>query len=100
MIGRRREGPAQCEPVEVRAEDPLFILYTPARGNRKAAAQLGWVSAHWLHPQEVFDYQMATFWCTAEVGGSQVLLYRSMDRSRTAHHHDVRASRLNRRVSV
>ena len=62
----------QCEPVEMNAEDPLFILYTSgSTGKPKGALHttggyLVWAS--YTH-ELVFDYQPGeVYWCTADVG--------------------------------
>lgn len=63
---------AVCPPVEMGAEDPLFILYTSgSTGKPKgvlhtSAGYLSWVA--WTH-EVVFDYRPGeVFWCTADVG--------------------------------
>ncbi|RFF28219.1 MULTISPECIES: acetate--CoA ligase [unclassified Wenzhouxiangella] len=63
---------AECEPEEMNAEDPLFILYTSgSTGKPKgvlhtSGGYLAWVS--WTH-EVVFDYQDGEiYWCTADVG--------------------------------
>ncbi len=62
----------QCEPVEMNAEDPLFILYTsgstgkPKGALHTTAGYLVWAS--YTH-ELVFDYQPGeVYWCTADVG--------------------------------
>ena len=61
-----------CEPVEMNAEDPLFILYTsgstgkPKGALHTTAGYLVWAS--YTH-ELVFDYQPGeVYWCTADVG--------------------------------
>ncbi|RFF31526.1 acetate--CoA ligase [Wenzhouxiangella sediminis] len=63
---------ADCEPEEMNAEDPLFILYTSgSTGKPKgvlhtSGGYLAWAS--WTH-EIVFDYQEGEiYWCTADVG--------------------------------
>ncbi|WP_376695985.1 acetate--CoA ligase [Wenzhouxiangella sp. EGI_FJ10305] len=63
---------ANCEPEEMSAEDPLFILYTSgSTGKPKgvlhtSGGYLAWAS--WTH-EVVFDYQDGEiYWCTADVG--------------------------------
>jgi acetyl-CoA synthetase len=61
-----------CAPVEMAAEDPLFILYTSgSTGKPKGALHTtgGYmVWASYTH-QLVFDYRPGEiFWCTADVG--------------------------------
>ncbi|HEX3349097.1 MAG TPA: acetate--CoA ligase [Acetobacteraceae bacterium] len=62
----------ECPPVEMNAEDPLFILYTSgSTGKPKGALHttggyLAWAS--FTH-QVVFDYHVGEiYWCTADVG--------------------------------
>jgi len=61
-----------CEPEEMNAEDPLFILYTSGstgkpKGVLHTTGGYG-VFASMTH-QYVFDYQDGdVFWCTADVG--------------------------------
>ena len=63
---------AECEPEEMSAEDPLFILYTSgSTGKPKgvlhtSGGYLAWAS--WTH-EVVFDYHDGEiYWCTADVG--------------------------------
>ncbi|NEZ03914.1 acetate--CoA ligase [Wenzhouxiangella sp. XN201] len=63
---------ADCEPEEMQAEDPLFILYTSgSTGKPKgvlhtSGGYLAWAS--WTH-EIVFDYHDGDiYWCTADVG--------------------------------
>jgi acetyl-CoA synthetase len=63
---------ADCEPEEMDAEDPLFILYTSgSTGKPKgvlhtSGGYLAWAS--WTH-EIVFDYHDGDiYWCTADVG--------------------------------
>jgi acetyl-CoA synthetase len=63
---------AVCAPVEMAAEDPLFILYTSgSTGKPKGALHTtgGYmVWASYTH-QLVFDYRPGeVYWCTADVG--------------------------------
>ena len=61
-----------CAPVEVGAEDPLFILYTSgSTGKPKGALHTtgGYLLFAALTHKYVFDYHDADiFWCTADVG--------------------------------
>jgi acetyl-CoA synthetase len=61
-----------CEPAEMNAEDPLFILYTSgSTGKPKGALHttggyMVWAS---LTHELVFDYHQGDiYWCTADVG--------------------------------
>ena len=63
---------AECEPEEMSAEDPLFILYTSgSTGKPKGVLHttggyLVWAS---MTQQYVFDMRVGeVFWCTADVG--------------------------------
>jgi acetyl-CoA synthetase len=63
---------AECEPAEMNAEDPLFILYTsgstgkPKGALHTTAGYMVWAS--YTH-EIVFDYQEGEiYWCTADVG--------------------------------
>ena len=62
----------QCEPVELNAEDPLFILYTSGSTGRPKGVlhTIGgyMVWASFTH-DIVFDYEPGEiYWCTADVG--------------------------------
>ena len=62
----------QCEPEEMQAEDPLFILYTSgSTGTPKGAMHGtgGYCVYTSLTFQYVFDYrENDVFWCTADIG--------------------------------
>ena len=64
--------PAQCAPVRMNAEDPLFILYTSgSTGKPKGVLHTtgGYLVYAALTHQHVFDYHDGdVFWCTADVG--------------------------------
>jgi acetyl-CoA synthetase len=63
---------ANCEPVEMSAEDPLFILYTSgSTGKPKGVLHTsgGYLVYVSLTHQQVFDYHDGDiYWCTADVG--------------------------------
>ena len=63
---------AECPPVEMNAEDPLFILYTSG-STGKPKGVLHTTGGYLLHAsmthQYVFDYHDGDiYWCTADVG--------------------------------
>ncbi len=63
---------ADCPPVEMNAEDPLFILYTSG-STGKPKGVLHSTAGYLLHAamthQYVFDYHDGDiYWCTADVG--------------------------------
>ncbi len=63
---------AHCPPVEMKAEDPLFILYTSgSTGRPKGVLHTtgGYLVYASMTHQYVFDYQEGDiYWCTADVG--------------------------------
>ncbi len=63
---------ARCEPVEMGAEDPLFILYTSgSTGKPKGVVHTtgGYLLYAAITHQTVFDYHDGDiYWCTADVG--------------------------------
>lgn len=73
---------ADCPPVEVNAEDPLFILYTSGSTGKPKGVQHtsgGYLVYASLTHQYVFDYHQGDiYWCTADVGwvtGHSYILY-------------------------
>jgi acetyl-CoA synthetase len=73
---------ADCPPVEVNAEDPLFILYTSgSTGKPKGVLHTsgGYLVFASMTHQYVFDYHPGdVYWCTADVGwvtGHSYILY-------------------------
>ena len=63
---------ADCPPVSVNAEDPLFLLYTSgSTGKPKGVlhTSAGYLLYASMTHQYVFDYQEGdVYWCTADVG--------------------------------
>jgi acetyl-CoA synthetase len=63
---------AECPPVEMNAEDPLFILYTSgSTGKPKGVVHTtgGYLLFVAMTHQYVFDYHDGDiYWCTADVG--------------------------------
>ncbi|KRE14758.1 acetyl-coenzyme A synthetase [Bosea sp. Root483D1] len=71
-----------CPPVEVKAEDPLFLLYTSgSTGKPKGVLHTtgGYLVYTAMTHQYVFDYHDGDiYWCTADVGwvtGHSYILY-------------------------
>jgi acetyl-CoA synthetase len=64
--------PAECQPAEMSAEDPLFILYTSgSTGKPKGVLHTtgGYLMYTAMTHQYVFDYHDGdVYWCTADVG--------------------------------
>ncbi len=66
------EVPAECPPVEVGAEDPLFILYTSgSTGKPKGVLHTsgGYLVYASITHQYIFDYHDGDiYWCSADIG--------------------------------
>ena len=67
-----QDSPAVCEPEQMDAEDPLFILYTSG-STGKPKGVLNTTGGYLLYVTQtfkwVFDYKDEdTFWCTADIG--------------------------------
>ena len=67
-----QDAPAACEPEQMDAEDPLFILYTSG-STGKPKGVLNTTGGYLLYVTQtfkwVFDYKDEdTFWCTADIG--------------------------------
>jgi acetyl-CoA synthetase len=79
---------AHCPPVEMKAEDPLFILYTSgSTGKPKGVLHTtgGYLVYASMTHQYVFDYHEGdVYWCTADVAGSPATATSSMARWPTA----------------
>ncbi|EKV26925.1 Acetyl-coenzyme A synthetase [Caenispirillum salinarum AK4] len=67
-----KDEPAECQPEEMNAEDPLFILYTSgSTGKPKGVLHTtgGYMVYTSMTHQYVFDYKDGeVYWCTADVG--------------------------------
>ncbi|MBK1640656.1 acetate--CoA ligase [Chromatium okenii] len=63
---------AECEPEEMDAEDPLFILYTSGSTGKPKGVQHttgGYLVYAAMTHKYTFDYQEGeVYWCTADVG--------------------------------
>ncbi|MEI9887889.1 MAG: acetate--CoA ligase [Rhizomicrobium sp.] len=72
MTRRRAQVSADCAPVEMGAEDPLFILYTSgSTGKPKGVLHTsgGYAMYAAFTHQYVFDYHDGDiYWCTADIG--------------------------------
>ena len=73
---------AKCEPTEMNAEDPLFILYTSgSTGKPKGVLHTtgGYMVYASITHQYVFDYKSKdVYWCTADIGwvtGHSYIIY-------------------------
>ncbi|MBT3306402.1 MAG: acetate--CoA ligase, partial [Alphaproteobacteria bacterium] len=66
------EASADCEPEEMNAEDPMFILYTSgSTGKPKGVLHTtgGYMVYASMTHEYIFDYKDGeTYWCTADVG--------------------------------
>ena len=73
---------AKCEPEEMNAEDPLFILYTSgSTGKPKGVLHTtgGYIVYASMTHQYIFDYKSKDiYWCTADIGwvtGHSYIIY-------------------------
>ena len=76
------DADAECEPVVMDAEDPLFILYTSgSTGKPKGVLHTtgGYLTYTSYTHQQVFDYHEGdVYWCTADIGwitGHSYIIY-------------------------
>jgi acetyl-CoA synthetase len=82
LLAEMTAARADCQPTEVGAEDPLFILYTSgSTGKPKGVVHTsgGYIVYAALTHQMTFDYHDGdVFWCTADVGwvtGHSYIIY-------------------------
>ena len=73
---------SNCEPEEMNAEDPLFILYTSgSTGKPKGVCILlvaTWFMHQWLINIFLIINQKTIYWCTADIGwvtGHSYIIY-------------------------
>ena len=74
--------PSKCDPEEMNAEDPLFILYTSgSTGKPKGVLHTtgGYMVYASMTHQYIFDYKANdVYWCTADIGwvtGHSYIIY-------------------------
>ena len=74
--------PSKCDPEEMNAEDPLFILYTSgSTGKPKGVLHTtgGYMVYASMTHQYIFDYKSNdVYWCTADIGwvtGHSYIIY-------------------------
>ncbi len=77
-----KDVPAHCEPEEMNAEDPLFILYTSgSTGKPKGVLHTtgGYMVYASMTHQYIFNYKPKDiYWCTADIGwvtGHSYIIY-------------------------
>jgi len=77
-----KDVPTNCEPEEMNAEDPLFILYTSgSTGKPKGVLHTtgGYMVYASMTHQYIFNYkQKDIYWCTADIGwvtGHSYIIY-------------------------
>ena len=77
-----RNAPSTCEPEEMSAEDPLFILYTSgSTGKPKGVLHTtgGYMVYASMTHQYIFDYKKNDiYWCSADIGwvtGHSYIIY-------------------------
>ncbi len=77
-----KDVPAHCEPEEMSAEDPLFILYTSgSTGKPKGVLHTtgGYIVYASMTHQYIFNYKPKDiYWCTADIGwvtGHSYIIY-------------------------
>jgi acetyl-CoA synthetase len=83
--------PAECEPVPMKAEDPLFILYTSgSTGKPKGVVHTtaGYLLHTSLTHKTIFDiHDDDVYWCTADIGwvtGHSYIVYGPMANGATS----------------
>ena len=77
-----KKASAKCDPEEMSAEDPLFILYTSgSTGKPKGVLHTsgGYLVYASMTHQYIFDYKPKDiYWCTADIGwvtGHSYIIY-------------------------
>ena len=84
------DASSKCEPEEMNAEDPLFILYTSgSTGKPKGVLHTtgGYMVYASMTHQYVFDYKSKdVYWCTADIGwvtGHSYIIYGPLSNAAT-----------------
>ncbi len=88
---KKEDISSSCEPVEMDAEDPLFILYTSG-STGKPKGLLHTTAGYLLYTsvtfKYIFDYhEEDTFWCTADIGwitGHSYIVYGPLSNGATS----------------
>ncbi|MDP3296617.1 MAG: acetate--CoA ligase [Thermodesulfovibrionia bacterium] len=88
---KKEDISSQCEPEEMDAEDPLFILYTSG-STGKPKGLLHTTAGYLLYTavtfKYIFDYhEEDTFWCTADIGwitGHSYIVYGPLSNGATS----------------
>ena len=77
-----KKVPSKCDPEEMNAEDPLFILYTSgSTGKPKGVLHTtgGYMVYASMTHQYIFNYKPKDiYWCTADIGwvtGHSYIIY-------------------------
>jgi len=91
MHEKMESASISCEPEEMSAEDPLFILYTSGSTGKPKGVQHS-TGGYMLHTamthKHVFDYkEQDTYWCTADVGwitGHSYIVYGPLSNAATS----------------
>jgi len=85
-----KDVPNKCEPEEMNAEDPLFILYTSgSTGKPKGVLHTtgGYLVYASMTHQYIFDYKPEDiYWCTADIGwvtGHSYIIYGPLSNAAT-----------------
>ena len=90
-----KDVPSHCEPEEMNAEDPLFILYTSgSTGKPKGVLHTtgGYMVYASMTHQYIFNYKPKDiYWCTADIGwvtGHSYIIYGPLSNGATTIMHE------------